>query len=231
MEKKKRNIIIDHLIILISLAFGLGCIATTHRTAHTLEKGQYSVSAHYLQAKNEQNSYDPIHLAGLDLRFGLHDRFDLGVLHSWDLTKGNEGIYSSLWSDLKVQITNPDNIPGKPVLSSGILKGYIYDSDVKLHVTSIPVYLSYGHSESITSTAFLRYELIRNDYMPDRIFEDPRIHLGGNLEYKINNGGHARWQPKLSVGVGYFNSLTGASDGPSGLTINAGFTIDSPLSR
>jgi hypothetical protein len=30
MEKKKGNIIIDHLIILISLAFGLGCIATTH---------------------------------------------------------------------------------------------------------------------------------------------------------------------------------------------------------
>jgi hypothetical protein len=161
----------------------------------------------------------------------LHDRFDLGVLHSWDLTKGNEGIYSALWGDLKVQITNPDNILGKPVLSSGILKGYIYDSDVKLHVTSIPVYLSFGHTESITSTAFLRYELIRNDYVPDRIFEDPRIHAGGHLEYKINNGGHTRWQPKLSVGIGYFNSLTGASDGPSGLTINAGFTIDSPLNR
>jgi hypothetical protein len=117
----------------------------------------------------------------------------------------------------------------KPVLSTGLLKGYIYDPDIKLHVTSLPFYFGYDHNRSITSTLFFRYELIREGFIPSEIFRNPRLHLGSSIQFKLMEDNSVRWQLKFSLGVGYFNSLSGDPEDSSGLTFNAGIFIDSPF--
>jgi hypothetical protein len=98
MKKSDKKVVLDHMILGIVIAFTFGCIATTHRTAHTLEQGQISTSAHYLRAENlEESDAQPIHLTGVDFRYGIFDRLDIGVLHTWDARKDNEGGFSSIW--------------------------------------------------------------------------------------------------------------------------------------
>lgn len=230
MKKSNKKLIMDHVILVVVISFTFGCIATTHRTANTLEKKQLSTSAHYLRAENlEESDARPIHLTGIDFRYGIFNRLDIGAVHTWDATKDNEGGFSSIWGDVKIQLTNNDRGDNKPVLSTGLLKGYIYDPDIKLHVTSLPLYFSYDHNRSITSTLFFRYELIREGFIPSDIFRNPRLHVGSSIQFKLAEDSSERWQPKFSLGLGYFNSLSGDPGDASGLTFNVGISIDSPF--
>ncbi len=230
---KNRILFVWRDVLMVLSAFGLffGCIATSHRSARTLDEDQVSVSASYLRAEDiDESESEPIHLAAIDGRLGLAKGIDIGVMHTWDFTRGNENAFATLWGDVKFQLTNRDNKPQTPTLSAGLKKGFIYDSDIKLHVTSVPFMLDYRLNESVTPFFFFRYELIRDSFIPDRVFESSRNIFGVGAEFLLGSRDPSRWQPKLGLTVGTFNSLTGG-EGNRCLTFNVGLSIDSPVIR
>jgi hypothetical protein len=222
---------LDGFVLCGAVLFALGCIATAHRPARTLEPGQVSVSGSYLRAENlDDRDATPIQLTSLDVRYGLARGVDAGLVHTWDVTAENDNAFNALWGDLNFQVTNRSNALRRPTLAVGLLKGYIYDpgDEDPLHVTSLPFIVDYPINDAFTPFIFYRYELVRDGFIPERLTEDIRHTFGVGADVDLRRRTSPAWQPKVGVALGRFNSLDGG-DGDSGLLLNIGVTINSPL--
>lgn len=227
MRRRVAVVLRDCLFLFVAAFFFLGCIATSHRTARTLDPGQFSVGGSYTNAQNlEESEAEAIHLVTLDARVGALKGLDLGLAHTWDITGDNDGAYSTFWGDMKVQLANRENIVGRPALSLGLMKGYVYHEDADLHISSLPVILSVPVTDRVTPFASYRFELISEDFIPEA-FEDPRHSLILGSEFLLSGSGSGGPTPKLGVSVGLLNSLVGG-EGDNVLTLNAGLSLDGP---
>jgi len=210
--------------------FFFGCIASSHRTARTLDGGQVSVSGSYLRAENlDESDATPIQLFALDARLGATRGMDFGIMHTWDISSDNGNQFATFWGDFKVQLTNRDNIVGQPIFSLGLMKGYVYPEGSDVHITSFPLMLSLPVSETVTPTLMYRHELVSEDFIPSS-FSDPRSTFSLGAEFCLQKPSTDNWTPKLGISVGTFNSLAGG-DGDRGLILNLGFSIDAPLRK
>jgi hypothetical protein len=220
---------LEYFVVIGAVLFFFGCIASSHRSARTLEQGQISLSGSYLRAENlEESEAEPIHLAALDMRYGLARGIDAGIMHTWDFTPDNDNAFNTIWGDVKFQLTNRDNLLKHPTLSVGILKGYIYHEDAELHMTSLPFILDYPINQNFTPFVYYRYELIRDSFIPDNIVENIRSTFGAGLDINLSKNLSDKWYPKLGISLGTFNSLSGG-EGDRGLIINFGLSFNSPL--
>jgi hypothetical protein len=218
---------IDIIFILGASIFFLSCIATTYHVAKTLEPGQGSLSTGYMQARSfEDLTEDPVQLVGLNGRIGVARGFDLGTEYTWDISKENENAFATVWGDCKIQLTNRDNELLNPIISTGLLKGYVYDEEAKIHISSLPVMLSIPINDRTTSTFIYRYELLSEGFVPISL-EDPRHTFALGLEYSLSKPDFNKWAPKLAFSVGTLNSLAGG-EGDNILTINFGLIFNSP---
>lgn len=218
---------IDIIFILGASIFFFSCIATTYHVAKTLEPGQGSLSTGYMQARSfEDLSGDPLQFIGFNGRIGVSRGFDLGAEYSWDITKENENAFATIWGDCKIQLTNKDNELLKPVISTGLLKGYVYDEEAKIHISSLPLMFSLPINDQLISTFMYRYELDSEGFFPNSL-EYPRHTFTLGLEYSLSKPDHNKWSPKLAISVGNLNPLL-FEEGDNMLLINLGLIINSP---
>ena len=217
----------DFMFLLVAAFFFLGCIASSYRSGKALDQGQISVGGSYTGAKNvEEDEADMIQLIALDGRVGIVDGLDLGIMHTWDITGDNEGLFSTLWGDLKWQVTNRDCTIGRPILALGIMKGYVYHEDADTHVTSFPMSVSVPATGGITPFFLYRFEQMSDNFMPDS-FVDPRHSFFLGSEFDLGPRTEGRWTPKLGLSVGTLNSLAGG-EGERHLVVSAGVSADMP---
>jgi hypothetical protein len=217
----------DCVFLLGAAFFFFGCIASAHRSGRTLDSGQFSVSGSYLRAENmEESDAEQVQLVALDGRFGLIRGLDMGVMHTWDISKDNDNMFATFWGDFKVQLTNRDNLIGRPIFSTGLMKGYVYDENAELHITTLPVWLSIPVNEYLTPYFMYRFEKVSDDFMPEDL-EDERSTFVLGTEINLVRPTPHRWMPKLGLSIGTFNSLMGG-EGDRGLTLNLGLCVDSP---
>ena len=216
----------DYIVLFIAVAFLFGCISSSFRSAKTVEPKQASISGGYMRVIDlEDSDADPIDLLDLGVRYGLPGGVDIGIAHTFDITADNESKFSTIWGDIKVQLSNKDNEIGKPTVSLGFLKGYIYDPE--LNVTSLPLIVSVPVSDYFTPTLQYRISFISNDFFPSN-FEDPRHIFALGLEFNLSKPTPDKWTPKIGFAIGTFNSLTGG-EGDQGLFLNLGLILDSPF--
>lgn len=229
MKKSKPTGWNDLLFLMGVGFFFFSCIATTSHLARTLDPGQGELVAGYIQGRNlESLSSDPVQLIGLNGRIGVVDNLDVGVEHVFDVSKENDNDFASLWGDLKWQLTNKENVEKKLTMATGLLKGYMYDQDTKIHATALPLYFSVPVTDRFTPFFNYRYELISNDFLPNsESFNNPRHSINLGLEYCLGKPDSKKWIPKFDVGIGYLNSLTGG-EGADVLLLNFGFKLTSP---
>lgn len=222
---------IDFLFILGISVFFFSCIATTYHTAKTLEPGQGSFSAGYMQARStEEFSADPVQFTGLNARIGVFNGVDFGLEHAWDITKESENSMATVWGDCKVQLTNRDYQYKRPILSTGLLKGYVYKKDAQMHITSLPVMLGMPLNDRFIPTLLYRYELIGESFIPSgESFDNPRHTFALGFEYDLKKPDPSIWSPKLALSLGTLNSLSGGSEDDNVLFFNFGLKINSPL--
>jgi hypothetical protein len=202
-------------------------MATTHRSGQTLQPGQGSFSASYLRAENLEDPHEEsVQLICVDARVGATRGFDVGFGHSLDVSEVNENRFSTVWGDMRWQLSNYENTVGKPTFSMGFMKGYVYHEDVKIHITTFPFWLSIPASDYVTAYCLYRHELISDCFIPTSLM-GPRRMLVLGAEFALNPPSSDRWTPKVGLSIGTYNALAGG-DGDPGLTINVGFTFDSP---
>lgn len=231
MKRSKKLCWLDVIVVVGIGGFFFGCIASSVRTARTLHTGQASIGGSYLRAEDaERIGQTPVQLLSLDGRIGITEGLDGGIMHTWDLTQGNENKYATIWGDVKWQLTNLDNSVGKPIFSLGLMKGYVYDESVKLHITTLPIMLSVPVSDYVTPTLTYRHELISEDFIPQSL-EDPRSTWSLGAEINLTKPDETKWIPKVGFAIGTFNSLMGGDSGDRGLIFNVGLTVDSPWTR
>jgi len=214
----------DFFFMLLAVAFLFGCVASSHRSGKTLAPGQFSVGFAYDGLNNiEEEGLDMVHLMAMDGRVGLLKGLDIGAEHTWDMTGGNEGLFSTWWGDAKVQLNNRDNVVGKPILSLGVIKGYVYHEDADTHITSFPIIVSIPTSERMTPYFIYRFENMTADFFPDE-WDDTRH--GFFLGTEIVKGGEGALTPVFGLDVGLLTSLYGG-DGDMMLVLNAGVSFTS----
>lgn len=213
--------------VIASVLFVLGCISSSYQSAETLEPKQVGIGGGYLRAENMDNSdADPLELLDLNLRYGIARGFDMGLAHTFDISsQEGDNTLSTVWMDMKGQLSNRDNIPGHVSFSLGLIKGYTYDYET--HITSLPVRLSVPLDEHITPTLQYRITFLSDDFVPSSV-DNPRHEVTLGMEYSFNNHSTDSWNPKIGFAVGTFNSLAGG-EGDRGLILNLGFTIESPV--
>lgn len=217
----------DILFLCGAVFFFFGCIASSQRTARTEKPGQVSFSGSYIRASNLVNSNStPIELVAADARLGTGRGIDIGVMHTWDITQNNKGQYATYWGDIKFQLTNLDQNIGAPIVSLGLMKGYVYNEDIKDHITTLPIMISIPLNDYITPTLMYRHELIGKDFIPQNM-DNPRSTFVFGLEVNLIKPAPSQWTPKLGLAIGHFNSLTGG-EGDDGLIFNVGLSLDSP---
>jgi hypothetical protein len=217
----------DFLFLLFAAFFFLGCVASSHRSGKTLDQGQFSVGGSYTGVSNmDESEADMIQLIALDGRVGVLNGLDAGIMHTWDITDENEGVYSAVWGDIKWQVTNKDETPGMPILALGIMKGYVYDDLADTHVTSFPISVSMPVRRGITPFFLYRFEQMSEDFIPDE-FGDPRHGFFLGSEFELGADAAGTWTPKLGLSVGTLNSL-GGGEGDQQLVLSAGVSVDSP---
>ena len=219
---------VDLVFIIGVGAFFLSCIATLFHTPRALDPGQADLSSGYLQARSlEEFGEEPLKLMAVNARIGVVNNLDFGIEHTFDLSKETEGIFKSVWGDVKWQLTNRENELNKLTFSTGLLKGYLYDSEADYHITSVPFYFSYSVSERFTPTFLYRYELTgEGDFIPASLSE-PRHSLNLGFEYLLREPGTQGWMPKLGAGLGFMNSL-GGGEGDNVLIMHFGVKFTSP---
>lgn len=217
----------DFLFLLVAAFFFLGCVASSYRSGKTLDQGQVSIGGSYTGVKDlEDSEADMIQLVALDGRVGVVNGLDAGFAHTWDITGDNDGLFSTMWGDVKWQVTNPDGVLGRPILTLGIIKGYVYHEDADTHITSFPVSVSVQATEGVTPFLLYRFEQMSDDFIPDA-FEEPRHAFFLGSEFDLGPRRAGSWTPKLGVSVGTLNSL-GGGEGDRQLTLSAGLSVDSP---
>ena len=216
----------DCLFLLGAVFFFFGCIASSHRSGRTLAPKQTSLGVSYLQAENlEEPEVNPVQLIALDGRIGAIRGLDLGVMHTWDVSKENDNMYATFWGDVKVQMGNRTNKVGTPYLSSGLMKGYAYHEQARLHITTIPITLSVPAGKGLIPYITYRHEWITNNFIPDN-FSDPRTTFILGLEMELRRSAPHQLTPKIGLSLGWFNSLIGG-EGADGLILNFGFYLES----
>lgn len=225
--KPQRVLLTDLALLLGTAFFFMACLATSHRSPKTLRPGQVSVSGSYLRAEDlDDPDDDAVNLIAAEVRAGVIRGMDLGLAHTWDVS-GGCGAYSTVWGDLKLQLTNRDNRIMKPILSTGLIKGYVYKDVAKLHITSLPVMVGIPVKDWITPFALYRHEFIQESFLSNN-FEDLRQWFCAGAEFTLAKPAAGKGIPKLGVSIGTFNSIDGSEGGDSGLTLNVGLSIDSP---
>ena len=227
--KTKREIgFVEYFAIAASVLFIFGCIASSYKTAKTLEPQQVALGAGYMRLENlDDSNADGIDLLDVNFRTGIAKGFDMGLAHTFDLSsESGSTSLSTFWWDFKGQLSNRENKIGNVSFSLGLIKGYTYDPEV--HITSIPLLLSVPADDNLTPTLGYRIGFISNDFIPSN-FEDPRHELTLGMEYSFYKASSETWNPKIGFAVGWFNSLTGG-EGDSGLILNFGFSVESPVS-
>jgi hypothetical protein len=229
MNDKKQEYTKDILFVLVVVFFFFGCIATTHHTAKTVKPKQVSFSSSYLQARPTKDFTSvPVQLIAIDGRTGLGKGCDMGVMHTWDASKNNDNAFATMWGDFKVQLSNRDQSIGKPIFSTGLIKGYIYHEDAKIHATSLPLMVCLPVNERITPFFNYRYGLFSDKFIPES-FMAPRHTFVLGIEFCLSEPSNKQWTPKLSLCIGRFNSLIPEENETNpGLMFNVGFTLDSP---
>ena len=172
----------------------------------------------------DESDSDMVHLLALDGRIGVLDGLDVGLAHTWDITGDHEGLYSTWWGDAKVQLNNRDEVLGTPIVSLGVMKGYVYHENADVHITSFPMIISVPMSETVTPYFIYRFENISADFIPSE-WEEPRhgFFLGSEIEL----GSAGTFTPVLGVDVGFMNSLYGG-EGDMMFVLNAGVSFNSP---
>jgi hypothetical protein len=224
--KIKRLKFIEYFIIIISVLFIFGCFATSYETARTEEPGQFAISGGYMRLENlENSSAEGFDLLNLNMRYGIAKGFDFSLAHTFDISSGDGSNLSTFWGDFKIQLSNRDNIIRQPTFSIGLIKGYVYDSE--LHITSLPLILSVPVSAQFTPTILYRFTLVSGEIIPTN-FDEPRHEFALGLEYSFTEPSSEKWTPKIGFAIGTFNSLTGG-DGDQGILYNIGITLESPL--
>ena len=231
MKNLKRFMLVDLIFVLSASVFFLSCVFTTLQTARTKAPGQAEVSAGYMQVRSiEEFSEDPIQLIGINGRIGVANNFDMGLAHSFDVSKDNEGAFKTLWGDAKYQFSNKENENTKLTFSSGFIKGYAYHSNVETHITSLPLYFSLPINNRLTPTFIYRYELYSEDFFPNSdSFEDPLHTFALGLEYYLKEPDPTKWVPKFAIAIGTLQSFDGESDDSGSFLLNFGLKIDSPF--
>jgi hypothetical protein len=219
----------DLLVLAGTIILFGGCIASSFHSARTLEPGQVSLSGGYMHAINiERGDQEPLRFGTLEARVSPLRRMDFGVQHTFDFITGSEGQYNTVWGDFRYQITNASNEPYTPILTAGLMKGYVYHEDAQLHLTSIPIVLSLPINETVTPTVMYRHEFISDGFLPEEDeWSHPRRFFSVGAEIALAKPDSRQWIPKIGVSIGTFNSI-GGDGGDSGLTLNVGFTFDSP---
>ena len=215
----------DYFFLLVAVVFLFGCVASSHRSGKTLDQGQFSIGMAYDGLIDlEESDADMIHLLALDGRIGVLDGLDVGLAHTWDITGDHEGLYSTWWGDAKVQLNNRDEVLGTPIVSLGVIKGYVYDEVADAHITSFPMIISVPMSETVTPYFIYRFENISADFIPSE-WTDPRhgFFLGSEIEL----GSAGTFTPVLGVDVGLMNSLSGG-EGNTMFVLNAGVSFNTP---
>ena len=220
----------DCIFFIGSGLFFFSCIATTLQVAHTKAPGQAEVSAGYMQARSiEEFSETPIQLLGVNARLGVAPNFDMGLEHTFDLSKDNEGAYKTIWGDAKYQFSNHNNELKKLTFSSGLLKGYAYDNELKVHFTTLPLYLSMKVNSRLTPTLIYRYELYSENFLPNSdSFGDPNHTFVLGCEYALKEPDPTKWIPKFAFSIGTLQSFQGESFDSGIFLFNFGFKFDSP---
>jgi hypothetical protein len=231
MKNFKRFMLIDLIFVLSAGVFFLSCVFTTLQTARTKDPGQAEISAGYMQVRSiEEFSETPIQLVGINARIGVANNFDMGLAHTFDISKDNEGVFKTFWGDAKYQFSNKENENSKLTFSSGLIKGYAYHSDAKVHITSIPLYFSLPANDRLTPTFMYRYGLLGENFFPDsESFDDPRHTFTLGLEYFLKEPDPTKWVPKFAIAVGTIQSFNSESDDSGSFLINFGLKIDSPF--
>lgn len=230
MKRSKKLSWFDMIVVVGIGGFFFGCVASSVRTARTLHAGQASIGGSYLWAEDAESSgQTPVQFVSVDGRMGITEGLDGGIMHTWDLTKDNAGLFDAIWGDLKWQLTNRDNLIGRPILSLGLMKGYVYDKSAELHISTLPIMLSLPVNDYVTPTLIYRHELISHDFIPQSL-NNPRSTWTLGAEINLTKSDETKWIPKLGLAIGTFNSLMGGNSGDRGLIFNVGFTMDSPWS-
>lgn len=212
--------------------FFFSCIATTLQTARTKAPGQVELSAGYLQSRGTDDTEEdvPIQLIGMNARVGVWENLDVGLEHTLDLTKDNDAYFNTIWGDVKYQVSNHANEDKKLTFSSGLLKGYVYNGDVSVHITTLPLYFSVPVNNRVTPTFMYRYGLISDGFFPDSdSFDDPRHTFMLGIEYALRNPDAAKWLPKFAASIGTMQSFQ--DDNSGAFLFNFGFKLDSPFGQ
>lgn len=235
MKRNLTRTLADAAFIAGTALLFLGCIATSYRSARTLEPGQVSIGGGYLQANNIETDEDedPVQLVNLDFRASPGKQVDVGLSHSYDASEGGESYLSTVWGDVKVQLTNTDNELNTLTFSTGLMIGYAYHEKAKRHITTIPLILSFPLSEQFTPTLLYRHEFISEAVLPTESDElqHPRSFVALGVEYALQPPSLTKPTVKLGASVGTFNGLAGGDDSERGLTFNLGVSVDLPVSR
>lgn len=214
----------DYFFLLVAVVFMFGCVASSHRSGKTLDRGQTSIGLAYDGMLDIENSdTDMAHLFALDGRIGVVRGLDVGVAHTWDISPGNEGAFATLWGDAKWQLNNRDNVPGQPILSLGVMKGYVYHEDAQVHVTSFPVIVSLPSSETTTPYFIYRFENFTEDLIPD---EWDAIRHGFFVGSEMQLGEPGSFVRVFGINAGLLTSLYGG-EGDMMLVLNAGVSFNS----
>lgn len=218
----------DLLFVLAGTIVLFGCMASSYRSARTLEPGQVSVGAGYLAAldADDNESDEAMHFASLDARAGVVRGVDFGLAHSWDLTEGTDGTLSTLWGDAKFQLTNNDGDLNKAILSVGLVKGYVYSEEMEdgpRHILGPTLMAGTRINPTTTIGGSYRIDFIGEEFLPES-FDSPRhmLTLGG--EFALSPPLDGAWTPKMGVGIGYLFGSAWAKK----VMLNFGFSIDSP---
>lgn len=228
MKKNNRLEQLDFLFICAVAILFLSCVATTYHTAETLHTGQGSLSPGYMQIRStEEFKETPVQLLGTTGRIGASKRFEFGAEHVLDISKDNDNSLGSIWGDFKVQLTNKNKLIKKPILSTGLMKGYTYHSEAGLHITTLPLMFSIKPTDRFSPTLLYRLEYISDNFIPSTL-ENPRHTFALGFEYSLREPSPDKWDPKLTFSVGTVNSLIGDPEDPSLLLFNLGFKFNTP---
>lgn len=231
MKNVKQFRPVDLIFVLTAGMFFLSCVFTTLQTARTKAPGQAELSAGYMNVKSiDEFDEDAVQLIGINGRVGVARSFDMGLAHSFDITKDTEGMGHTIWGDAKYQFSNKDNENMKLTFSSGLVKGYVYDSDVQTHLTSFPFYFSLPVNNRLTPTFLYRYRLGSEGFIPDSESFDNAGHLFAlGFEYCFQEPDQSKWIPKLAVSIGTLQDFSSDSDDSGSFILNFGLKFDSPF--
>ncbi|HET6513311.1 MAG TPA: hypothetical protein VFH43_14045 [Candidatus Kapabacteria bacterium] len=224
----KRIAFKDAAALAVASVFLFGCISSSQRTARTLQPKQVTPTVS-IGMLTHAEAEEPIFLNDIGLHAGVAKGVELGIAHTAHLNPDESIPFSAFWFDSKFQLLNRDNEQGKVAISLGLSKGFVYDDDAEVHITSLPI--TFSTDLSARTSAFLSYrpEFVSRDFMPDgESTEDPRHSFHVGIEGALAKPDRERWTPRLNLSVGLVNKLAGGGDMDI-FVVGLGLHLDSPF--